>query len=73
VATDALSPRVIPDPLDMLTAGDITSLMRIHIRTFRRLRVTGQFPPPDFVRGKRIQRWRRSTVDRAMNTTSERN
>ncbi len=48
------------DPL--CVTGWVCSYLAVPIRTFRRWRAAGKFPPPD-VRG-RPNRWRRSTVER---------
>lgn len=53
---------IIPDGFEqMLRTRDITSMIRVHDRTFRRMLSCGKFPMPD-VRMGRSMRWYASTV-----------
>lgn len=51
----------VSDP--MLTVGKAASHAGIGARTIWRLLSAGQFPKPDFRLGKRVVRWRTSTIE----------
>jgi hypothetical protein len=46
----------------MITIADWLRILRIHRRTFERMRTSGRIPPPDLLVGSRSPRWRIDTV-----------
>lgn len=62
----AETPASLLDGDSTVTPDEITPILRITRRELFRLVGTGQFPPPDFYLSRKIQRWRRSTIQRWM-------
>ena len=56
---------------DLLTRSDLLNLLKIDIRTLRRMVRAGEVPPP-IILADRTHRWRRSTIESFLKRKEER-
>lgn len=54
------------DQEQLLTREEVAALLRVHVRTLRRMALEGVIPPPIRI-GERVIRWRRETLTTWLN------